>query len=107
MPTGQRCGAALPGLIIGGDHFPVPECETAMIEMLRTKFGASIELGGGKEFEFLNKARDAGVKRALRHLGHSVQHLTGVSADEMVQEALSAPHETNVKWSQLYDLMVQ
>lgn len=85
-----------------GDSILVPEYAVRAIEMLRDRFGASLEYGAGTEWEFANKARRAGVCDRVISLGNAVSDVTGVSADEMLRQVLEGPESTEAAWRELY-----
>lgn len=89
-------------LFCDGETFTFPETETQAIELLYSRFDATIVLGQGKDYEFATKARDKGVPDKLLRLGNAVHGCTGQSADEMVKAALEQPSETLLAWTELY-----
>lgn len=89
-------------LFCDGETFMFPETETHAIEMLYSRFDATIVLGQGKEYEFATKARNEGVPDKLLRLGNAVHDCTGQSADEMVKAALEQPSATLLAWTELY-----
>lgn len=80
----------------------LPESALEAIELLRTRFGATVETGCGREWEFANKALAAGVAEPLVRLGDAVAAITGVAADDMVRAALEQPQDAYASWSALY-----
>lgn len=92
----------VPLTFFDGTHILLPECETAAIDLLRSRFNAVIDYGCGKEWEFATKAQEAGVQERLVHLGNAVWDVTGQSIADMILAALDAPEATYVEWSTLY-----
>lgn len=89
-------------LFCDGETFMFPETETQAIELLYSRFDATIIHGQGKEYEFATKARNEGVSDKLISLGNAVYDCTGQSADEMVHAALEQPSATLIAWTELY-----
>ncbi|WP_252090667.1 hypothetical protein [Pseudomonas sp. MWU13-3659] len=85
-----------------GESILLPEAEVEAIEMLRSRFTATLEYGQAKEYEFATKARNAGVSTTLLRLGQAVHDSTGQDAEMMVRAALEAPSATLLAWSALY-----
>ncbi|KYC14097.1 MULTISPECIES: hypothetical protein [unclassified Pseudomonas] len=85
-----------------GESILLPEAEVDAVEMLRSRFSATLEYGQAEEYEFATKARDAGVSSALVRLGQAVHECTGQDAAMMVRVAVEAPSATLLSWSALY-----
>lgn len=101
----MAAAAALDGVPLAffdGSTILLPESETAAIGLLRSQFGAVIEYGCGKEWEFATKAREAGVSERLVRIGNAVWDVTGQSIADMIRAALDAPEATYADWSALY-----
>ncbi|MEJ2768252.1 hypothetical protein [Mycetohabitans sp. B46] len=92
----------MPLVLLDGTTILLPDSATQAIELLRKRFGVAIEYGCGREWEFANKARAAGVSERLVQLGHVVQDVSGVSVEDMVRAAITAPEATYADWSALY-----
>ncbi|WP_438299533.1 hypothetical protein [Pseudomonas sp. NMS19W] len=85
-----------------GETILLPEAEVEAIEMLRSRFKATLQYGQAEEYEFATKARDAGVKAELLRLGQAVCGIAGQDAEVMVHAALEDPSATLLAWSALY-----
>lgn len=85
-----------------GESILLPEAEVEAIEMLRSRFKATLQYGQAEVYEFATKARDAGVGAELLRLGQAVHGITGQDAEVMVRAALEAPNATLLAWSALY-----
>ena len=85
-----------------GETILLPEAEVETIEMLRSRFKATLQYGQAEEYEFATKARDAGVTAELLRLGQAVCDITGQDAGVMVRAALENPSATLLAWSALY-----
>lgn len=92
----------LPRVFLNGATIMIPETEVAAIEWLRAQFGAKVEYGAAKDYEFANKAAAAGVRGRLVRLGTVLTDLTGKSIDDMVKAALDDPDGTYREWAELY-----
>lgn len=85
-----------------GETIMLPEAEIQAVEMLRSRFNASVVYGQAKEYEFATKARAQTVPAKLLRLGQAVHGCTGQAAEEMVRAALEEPSATLLAWSALY-----
>ncbi len=85
-----------------GETIMLPEAEMQAVEMLRSRFNASVVYDQAKEYEFATKARAQALPAELLRLGHAVHNCTGQGADEMVTAALMQPSATLLAWSALY-----
>ena len=92
----------VPSVFLDGETILLPEREAAAIDLLRSHFGADIEYGCGKEWEFATKAREAGVQEGLVALGNTVWDVTGQPVTDMIEAALRAPEATYADWRTLY-----
>ena len=85
-----------------GESILLPEAEVEAIEMLRSRFKATLQYGQAEEYEFATKARDAGVAAQLLRLGQAVWDIADQDAEVMVRAALENPSGTLLAWSALY-----
>lgn len=92
----------VPLVFIDGKSILVPESDLNTIEILRSHYGARIEYGCALEWEFVTKARAAGVSERLVRLGNAVWDVTGQSVADMIQVALDSPTNTYAEWYALY-----
>lgn len=93
----------MPNLFFDGDTILVPESNLLAIEMLKDSFsGKVVERGWGREYEYATLAAKAGVSKRLVSLGNAVWSLTGQTANEMIQFALSNPSNAYQAWKNLY-----
>ncbi|MDZ5738095.1 hypothetical protein [Pseudomonas asiatica] len=93
-------------VFFNGESILLPEAEVDAIEMLRSRFSATLEYGQAEEYEFATKARNAGVSSALVRLGQAVYESTDLDAEMMVRVAVEAPSATLLAWSALYRSMM-
>jgi hypothetical protein len=93
----------MPNFFFDGDTILVPENNLLAIELLKDSFsGEVIEVGWGREYEYATLAKAVGVSDSLVSLGNAVWNLTGQTANEMIQFALSNPSEAYLTWKKIY-----
>jgi hypothetical protein len=95
--------SGMPDFFFDGDTILVPESNLLAIEMLKDSFsGEVIEVGWGREYEYATLAKALGVSDSLVSLGNAVWDLTGQTANEMTQFALSNPSGAYLSWREIY-----